>query len=307
MHIPRKKEQSMLQHHQISLPHENAGSLSLYQWENEVSERPVLHWAHANGFNGRTYDPLLSPLAAQFDVYAWDARGHGLSTFAAEPKKMTGWDIYGRDLIALVEHLAEKHGRKIWLGGHSMGGFTSVFVAAQRPDLVAGLILADPVIVPRIGPLTYLVAKITGKHGGLALAKMAAKRRVDWPSKEKIKAAYFGRGAFASWQDGFLDAYVEGGVLPHDDGSNKVSLACAPHWEAANFKGPQLNCHAFIRRIKAPFTLLTAEHGSTTRARQSFATLDVDKKISVVAGTSHFLPMEVPDLLRGEIIDRIEA
>ena len=97
----------MLQHHQISLPHENAGSLSLYQWQNEVSERPVLHWAHANGFNGRTYDPLLSPLAAQFDVYAWDARGHGLSTFAAEPKKMTGWDIYGRDLIALVEHLAE--------------------------------------------------------------------------------------------------------------------------------------------------------------------------------------------------------
>ena len=77
----------MLQHHQISLPHENAGSLSLYQWQNEVSERPVLHWAHANGFNGRTYDPLLSPLAAQFDVYAWDARGHGLSTFAAEPKK----------------------------------------------------------------------------------------------------------------------------------------------------------------------------------------------------------------------------
>ena len=58
----------MLQHHQISLPHENAGSLSLYQWQNEVSERPVLHWAHANGFNGRTYDPLLSPLAAQFDV-----------------------------------------------------------------------------------------------------------------------------------------------------------------------------------------------------------------------------------------------
>lgn len=300
----------MFQHSQIALPHDHSGTVSLYQWHNEVADRPVLHWAHANGFNGRTYDPLLSPLAAQFDVYAWDARGHGLSTLTAEPKKMTGWDIYGRDLIALVEQLAEKHGRKIWLGGHSMGGFSSIFAAAERPDLVAGLILADPVIVPRIGPLVYLMAKITGKHGGLELAKMAAKRRAEWPNKEKIKSAYFGRGAFASWGDGFLDAYVEGGVLDNDDGVNgvnRVKLACAPHWEAANFKGPQLNCDGFIRRLRAPFTLLTAEYGSTTRTHHPFEALAVDKKISVVDGTSHFLPMEVPDLVRAEIIERIEA
>ena len=297
----------MLQHSQISLPHDDAGSVSLYQWQNEVSDRPVLHWAHANGFNGRTYDPLLSPLAAQFDVYAWDARGHGLTTLTAEPKKMTGWDIYGRDLIALVEQLADKHGRKIWLGGHSMGGFSSVFAAAERPDLVAGLVLADPVIVPRIGPLAHLIMRLSGKHSGLELAKMAAKRRAEWPSKEKIKSAYFGRGAFASWRDGFLDAYVEGGFLENKDSANSVKLACAPLWEAANFKGPQLNCNAYIRRLQAPFTLLTAEHGSTTRARHSFEALAVDKKISVVRGTSHFLPMEVPDILRGEIIERMNA
>ena len=294
----------MLHQSQISLPHDGSGALSLYQWQNQVSDRPVLHWAHANGFNGRTYDPLLAPLAAQCDVYAWDARGHGLTTLAAEPSKMSGWDIYGRDLIALLERLAETHGRKIWLGGHSMGGFSSVFAAAERPDLVAGLILADPVIVPRMGPLVYLVAKITGKHSGLALAKMAAKRRAEWPNKEKIKSAYVGRGAFTSWRDGFLDAYIEGGVLDNGDG---VTLACAPHWEAANFKGPQLNCQRFIRRLRAPFTLLTAEHGSTTRGQGAFEALAVDKKIAMVKGTSHFLPMEVPDMVRAEILARIEA
>jgi pimeloyl-ACP methyl ester carboxylesterase len=302
VHIPRKKDKTMLQHSFVSLPHDKAGDVSLYQWQNQLSERPVLHWAHANGFNGRTYDPLLAPLAAHFDIYAWDARGHGQTTLTAEPPQMTGWDIYGRDLIGVIEQLAARHGRKIWLGGHSMGGFSSVFAAAERPDLVAGLILADPVIVPHIGPLANLFAKLSGKHGGLALAKMAAKRRVDWPSKEKIKAAYFGRGAFASWVDGFLDAYIEGGVLQNGDG---VKLACAPHWEAANFKGPQLNCSRYIRRLSVPFTLLTAHYGSTTRALRPFGALKVDKKIAMIDGTSHFLPMEVPDLLRSEIITRI--
>ena len=293
----------MIQLSSFALPYDNSGHLAVHHWQETVSDRPVLHWAHANGFNGPTYEPLLTPLADQFDSYAWDARGHGRTDAGAVPAKMTGWDIYGRDLIALVEHLAEKHGRKIWLGGHSMGGFTSIFVAAQRPDLVAGLVLADPVIVPRIGPIALLIARLTGRHGGLQLAKMAAKRRAIWPDKAAIKKAYTGRGAFTTWQDGFLDAYLEGGLLPVEQG---LKLACAPQWEAANFKGPQLNCNHYIRRLTVPFTLLTAEHGSTTRGRASFEALPQEKKIAVIDGTTHFLPMEIPDFLRGEIIARIK-
>ena len=287
----------------FTLPHDNSGHMALYHWQDAPSDRPVLHWAHVNGFNGRTYEPLLTPLAAKFDIYAWDARGHGRTNVSAAPAKMTGWDIYGRDLIALIEHLADKHGRKIWLGGHSMGGFTSVFAAAERPDLVAGLVLADPVSIPHVGPIMHMIARLTGRHGGMQLAKMAAKRRAIWPDKAVAKKSYNGRGAFATWQDGFLDAYLEGGLLPAEDG---FKLACAPHWEAANFKGPQLNCNRYIRRLTMPFTLLTAEHGSTTRARAAFHALRQDKKIRVVGGASHFLPMEMPAFLRDEIVARIE-
>ena len=292
----------MLHQSTFTLPHDNSGTLALYQWQETVSERPVLHWAHANGFNGRTYEPLLTPLAEQFDIYAWDARGHGHTDLCAQSENMTGWDIYGRDLIALIEHLADKHGRKIWLGGHSMGGFTSIFAAAERPDLVAGLILADPVIVPRLGPIALMIARLSGRHGGLELAKMAAKRRAIWPDKARAKKSYNGRGAFATWQDGFLDAYLDGGLLNRDDG---FQLACHPHWEAANFKGPQINCNHYIRRLTMPFTLLTAEHGSTTRGRAAFHALRQEKKIAVIDGSTHFLPMEMPALLRDEIVARI--
>ena len=293
----------MMQHTYMALPHEGQGKLSLYHWQETPSDRPVLHWAHANGFNGHTYQPLLTPLADKFDLYAWDARGHGFTDWAADPARMSGWDIYAHDLISLLEILADRHGKKIWLGGHSMGGCTSVLAAAQRPDLIAGLVLTDPVITPKLTWFTKLAMKIS-KRGGSPLAEMAKKRRADWPDTATVKKAYTGRGAFATWDEAFLDAYLQGGLRTQKNG---VRLACAPHWEAANFKGPQLDCQKYIRRLTVPFTLLIAEHGSTTFFRRPFHDVAVDKKIETVSGTTHFLPMEVADYVRGEIIARIEG
>jgi pimeloyl-ACP methyl ester carboxylesterase len=293
----------MLHQSTLTLPHDNSGMVALYQWQETVSERPVLHWAHANGFNGRTYEPLLTPLAEHFDIYAWDARGHGHTNLCAQSENMTGWDIYGRDLIAVLEQLNERHGQKIWLGGHSMGGFTSIFAAAERPDLVAGLILADPVTSPKMTLFARLAMKAS-RHSGLALAEMAKKRRAEWPDLATVKKAYSGRGAFATWRDGYLDAYLQGGLLAREN-SDMLHLACPPHWEAANFKGPQIDSRKYIKRLAVPFTLLTAERGSTTYFRKPFEKLTVDKKIEIVSGTTHFLPMEIDARLRDEIIARI--
>ena len=49
-----------------------------------------------------------------------------------------------------------------------------------------------------------------------------------------------------------------------------------------------INCNRYIRRLTMPFTLLTAEHGSTTRARAAFHALRQDKKIQVVWGPAIF-------------------
>ncbi|HAL84615.1 MAG TPA: hypothetical protein DCP12_03140, partial [Rhodobiaceae bacterium] len=176
------------------------GDISICHWSADrpthqsASGKPVLHWAHANGFNAQTYGPLLAPLAGDFDVYAADARGHGLSTLAADPAQYPGWTQYRNDLISVVEHLCDKADGKIWLGGHSMGGCASVMAASIRPDLVAGLVLADPVIVPRSARV--LARMMFRNQGGFALAVNAAKRRADWPDAETVKKAYTGRGAF---------------------------------------------------------------------------------------------------------------
>ena len=289
------------------------GDISICHWSADrpahrlahqsASGKPVLHWAHANGFNAQTSGPLLAPLAGDFDVYAADARGHGLSTLAADPAQYPGWTQYRNDLIGVVEHLCDKAGGKIWLGGHSMGGCASVMAASVRPDLVAGLVLADPVIVPRSARV--LAGLMFRSQGGFALAVNAGKRRADWPDAETVKKAYTGRGAFRTWQDGFLEAYIDGGMRPlNGDGENTVTLACAPAWEAANFNDQRHNSTGPARRLKVPFTLMVAESGSTTRSVLSFRMARAPKKIEVIAGSSHFLPMEFPDRVRAEIYAR---
>ncbi|MEC8546296.1 MAG: alpha/beta hydrolase, partial [Pseudomonadota bacterium] len=85
---------------------------------------------------------------------------------------------------------------------------------------------------------------------------------------------------------------------------NTVTLACAPAWEAANFYDQRHNSTSPARRLKVPFTLMMAESGSTTRSVLSFRLARASKKIEVIAGSSHFLPMEFPDLVRAEIYAR---
>jgi len=86
-----------------------------------------------------TYDDVVPALVdAGYRVVVADLRGHGDSdtTFRAH-----GDDATGSDLLALIEHLDA--GPAVLLG-NSMGASAAVWAAAERPDLVRGLILLSP-------------------------------------------------------------------------------------------------------------------------------------------------------------------
>ncbi len=80
----------------------------------------------------------LAPiLARQAHLYLLDMRGHGRSGRA---ESYTVAD-YGRDVVAFLQDVV---GETAVLLGHSLGGIVATWVAANRPDLVRGLILAEP-------------------------------------------------------------------------------------------------------------------------------------------------------------------
>lgn len=293
---------------ELALP---KGAISYLEWGTDDPHKTPLHFAHANGFNGQTYSRILSGLSDRFHIRAWDARGHGATTLPADPSRHSNWYIYRDDLIAMIEPFVKETGRKIILAGHSMGGATSIMAAAARPDLVRGLVLVDPVMTPAIFRFIMALYRMTGRKGGpMALAEGAEKRRAVFPDRETAVERYLGRGAFRTWPRSFVEDYVAGGTRMRDDG--QIELSCAPAWEAANFRAQGHNIGKSVRILHVPFALLYAEYGTTCRPPfpELLKRRDPKAHVMQVKGSTHFLPMEFPDVVAQEIrafTDRLEA
>ena len=271
------------------------GGVSQLVWENTA---PLLHFAHATGFNAETYRGLLSPLADRFHIVASDARGHGSSTLPAEPGTPRGWKIFRDDLIAVLDRIAPEGAI---LAGHSMGGAVSLMVAAARPDKVKALVLVEPVLIPRAVRWRMMLAQLGLGSSEPGLAERALKRRDVFPSLEMAIAAYKGRGAFKSWPVETVADYIKGGFEPVEGG---FRLRCRPHWESEIFRSAPFGVSHFAARIRCPLTILHGEYGSTSSGSELALIKRLYPQARIVSqkGASHFLPMETPQLVRDEIL-----
>ncbi len=274
----------------------DGADIALWRWPQSKA-RPTLHWAHATGFHGRLYHPLLDELATDVNVLAWDMRGHGASVGAANLSTFRGWETYYRDLIALLECLDEP----VWLAGHSIGATTSIMAAARRPDNVLGLILAEPVIMDPVQGLKLGLAKLLRQSHRLSLAAGAARRRRVFDSHAAALDNYRGRGGFKTWPEAWLNAYVQHAFVPQGD---QVQLACAPEWESTTFAHTEHNPWPGIRQLRCPVIALAAERGSTfsPKAQKRLKALLPSADVRVLEGTTHFLPMEQKDIVRDAIL-----
>ncbi|MCQ8773273.1 alpha/beta fold hydrolase [Streptomyces telluris] len=116
--------------------------------------------------------------AAGIRAVFWDQRSHGRSE-----RSRTGAvsiDLFGRDLKAVIDAAAPEG--PLVLVGHSMGGMTTMGLAAQYPGLIAGRVVGAAFLGTSSGGLaenTY----------GLPAAGMALVRRLVLPGAFKLMAA----------------------------------------------------------------------------------------------------------------------
>ena len=258
------------------------------------ADRPVdIIFSHANGFNGRTYRTILQPLAQDLRILALDLRGHGATTLPTVIEGRQGWLEFRDDLLALLAALGQ--GPTV-LAGHSMGGTTSLLAAAVQPAKVKALALFDPVVMPSDPPPDAAMLQASPLVAG------ALRRRAVFPSRQAAFEAYLGRGAFKSWSDVQLADYLAAGLSETQAG--EVSLTCTPEWEASNFRTHNYDAWTAFRESRCPIRILRAEQASTFRLEGHEADLGADGRITVetVPGTTHFLPMERPDLVRQTLL-----
>ncbi len=262
--------------------------------------RPVdILFLHANGFNGVAYQSILQPLGQEAHVAAIDFRGHGRTTLPADADRLKTWNRFRDDVIDVIEQIAPEG---LVLGGHSMGATVSLLVAARRPDLVRGLMMADPVLMR---PSAYRMCHIPLLDRAIRLNSMsrqAARRRREFESADEAVERLKGRGAFATWRDPFLSDYLVDGLRFVSDQS--YELTCTPEWESACFSAQRNRPWSAMSKLKRhpeiPIILLQAQNHSTSMGDtdQMVHASRPDAAVTTVPGTTHFMPMERPYVVR---------
>ena len=251
---------------------------------------------HANGFNAQAYRTILAPLASDLRIIAPDQRGHGATKLPTD-RPQTSWLYLKDDLIAFLDAL--RLGR-VALAGHSMGGTASLLAAAEAPQRVRALALFDPVILP---PQAERVGAAAGPVESSPMVQSTLRRRREFPNRSAAVEAYRGRGAFRTWTDEQLEDYVAAGFCNRADGA--VELACTPEWEVSNYINQGHDSWAAFAASTCPIRVLRAGIDRPGRLDGRLDELTASGRIRVetIPDTTHFLPMERPDLVRRTLRD----
>ena len=281
----------------MTLTREWLGEFSLLRRPGRGDDQVALHFAHATGFNAHTYAPLFEMLDPSIDLYAMDARGHGFSSARAEPRQLRSWTPFVDDLEAFLCTLP----KPVVLAGHSMGGSVSLKVTARNPSDVGALVLIDPVLPPPTLGWAVRFARATGASNRLPIAQAAAKRRMEFPSRDAAVENFVGKGAFRTWPRAWIQSYVDGGTVDTDSG---VRLSCERAWESRVFATADPWPKRALPRIACPTTLIARERAGPplpAESRDAFVRARPDTRLVALEDASHFMTMERPELVRDEL------
>jgi esterase len=111
------------------------------------SGRPPVVFIHGLASNRSRWNEFIAntSLNLSHDLISLDLRGHGESM----TRQAFSLEIWAQDIRAL---LLEHNAHKAILVGHSLGAQTALFFGTQCPQMLAGLILIDPVFREAVVP-----------------------------------------------------------------------------------------------------------------------------------------------------------
>jgi pimeloyl-ACP methyl ester carboxylesterase len=250
---------------------------------------PPLLIAHATGMCAGAYLPMVPILARVFHVWAIDFRAHGDSTVPDTGD--LAWTGMAADVLAAVDAIG---GGPVAGFGHSMGGASLIAAELQRPGLLTGAYLFEPIIVP--GAFAF-------GAGENPMAAAARRRRAGFASRDHALGRYARRPPLGGWRADALAAYVDHGFADAPDGS--VVLKCTPEHEAQTFEGSGKITVDQVTVVATP-TVIARGGREGEFGPAGFAGLIADAlphgELRRYPELSHFGPFEDPVLMAREAV-----
>lgn len=196
-----------------------------------------------------------------------------LPGFGASPLPTEVWGA--RDYAAAVAEVIEELGVRPIVVGHSFGGRVAVCLAAQRPDLVSGLVVTGaPLLRPTTGassksPLPFRIAKKLHGMGVISDERMEAQRQKHGSTDYRNSS-------------GVLRSILV--KLVNEDYADELARVECPVelvWGGKDTQAPVYNAH---------------------RADEMLATA----RLTLLDEVGHDTPAEVPDVLRAALARLLE-
>ena len=255
------------------------------------SGEPVL-FAHATGFCGAMFGPVIERLPSRYRSIAIDLRGHGDS--APPPDLNFDWQGFATDVLTVIDGLALD---RPFVVGHSCGA-TSAFLAEQRrPGTFRRMYCYEPAIAFRDND------KLPGPN---PLSASARRRRSSFASRDELVDYLRSKPLFARFDPAVLDAYVDHGFAREDDGT--LRLKCLPEYEARTFEhGASHNGVGRLGEITCPVALVYGDAPDSFPAEMAQL---VHSRLPIVdlhtaAGLGHLGPHENPAQIARDIDERL--
>ncbi len=291
------------------IPSTGGMEISAYRLHARPDDGPALIWAHANGFNAGCYQPLLDRLRGHFQIFAFDARGHGAS---AKPRGNMENDFamlrFAEDLAAVAAWVRQIIGPKTALhfASHSLGGLAAVLLEAEMAEApFDSLTLFEPPIYPPSGHEERAAALAHSP----AFVRWAAGRRNNFPDHGALRAEVEKIVTYRRFADDMMAAYLAAAVESAPDGG--LALRCPGAIEAAIYANcPDSGIFEQTAKVSTRTriyatdqTVLPDLHSWAPGTMISIAANMARAEARTMPGCLHLMVQEDPDACAAAIID----
>lgn len=245
--------------------------------------KPIIHFAHANGFPAKTYGKLFLYLEPDFEINYLARHAHNPLFPVAD-----NWERLRDELRAEIE---KRYTQKIIGVGHSLGGILHFLVAVESPELYKAIILLDAPIISRLSSAGIRVLKSLGLIDRFTPSKITRVRRNFWKDKKEVFEHFKAKEKFAAFDEDVLRDYAEHGTIESENG---LKLFFEPRVEAKIYRTIPHNLPKFRGRLKVPAAYVGGTHSREAElARLSFMRKYFPFSFHSIEG-SHLFPLEKP-------------
>ncbi len=173
--------------------------------------KPVLHFAHANGFPSKVYSEIFRLLEPDFTILFKDVLAHD-ERFPI----VSSWMTSGEEII---DFITTNTTEKVIGVGHSFGATATLNAAFLRPDLFKGLILIEPVIMNGWNMVIFSkVVRFLGITHHFTPAKKSRGRRNHWPDLESVREHFKDKSLFKNFDANCFNDFIKFGFTASEDG-----------------------------------------------------------------------------------------